>query len=102
MKPSTRRTILVLAVVVTTQLALQDAAWAQDPFATVTAKACQAEQGLKKLAGAIGILGIVSCLMLGYFGKVNFKWLATGIGASYAVPLATGIVSFFAGGSACG
>ena len=80
---------------------LVDPALAQDPFAVAKDKACQAEQGLRRLAGAVGMLGITACLLLGYFDKLSWRWLATAIGCSFAISLVPGIISWAGGTSAC-
>ena len=79
-----------------------DIAFAQgDPFATAKEKTCEAQRGLKQLAGALGAIGMVACLMLGFFNKLNWKWLSTGIGVCFAINLVPSIMSFIAGSPGC-
>lgn len=79
-----------------------DTALAQaDPFATAKDKACQAQAGLRQLAGALGAVGMVACLMLGFFNKLNWKWLSTGIGVCFTINLVPSIISFVAGSPGC-
>lgn len=98
------RRIATIAIMVAIALVLfhPDVAWAQaDPFATAKEKACQAQQGLKQLAGAIGAIGMIACLMLGYFNKLNWKWLSTGIGVCFTINLVPSIMGFIAGSPGC-
>jgi type IV secretory pathway VirB2 component (pilin) len=70
-----------------------DPAFAQgDPFATARTKAGEIQAGLQRLASAVGMVGITICLMLGYFNKLSWKWLATGIGVSFALNVVPGFV----------
>ena len=79
-----------------------DIALAQgDPFATAKEKACQAQNGLRQLAGALGVVGMVACLMLGFFNKLNWKWLSTGIGVCFAINLVPTIIGFLAQSPSC-
>jgi len=95
------RTLFVVMAVVSVVM-IVDPAYAQDPFANAKIKACAAQQGLKQLAGAVGMLGIVACLLLGYFNKLNWRWLATAIGASFALSSVPSIISWAGGQAACG
>lgn len=94
------KTLLVVMAVAAVVM-IVDPAYAQDPFANAKLKACAAQQGLKQLAGAVGMLGIVSCLLLGYFNKLNWRWLATAIGASFALSSVPSIISWAGGQAAC-
>lgn len=94
------KTLLVVAMVVTIVM-IVDPAYAQDPFAGAKQKACQAQQGLRQLAGAVGMLGITAALLLGYFNKLNWRWLATAIGASFALSTIPSIISWAGGQAAC-
>lgn len=86
---------------------MPEAAWAQanptnDPFAKAIEGADQVRNRLKSFALIVGGIGIVSCLMLGFFGKLNWKWVATGIGVSFAlaiVPTAIGWLDRIGGGN---
>ena len=54
--------------------------------------------GLPRLAA----MAVVAILMLGFFGKLNWKWVATGIGVSFAlaiVPTAIGWLDRIGGGN---
>ena len=98
------RRIATIAIMVAIALVLlhPDAAWAQsDPFATAKEKACQAQQGLKQLAGALGAVGITICLILGYFNKLNWKWLSTGIGVCFTINLVPEIIGFISRAPSC-
>lgn len=44
--------------------------------------------GISRFAMAIGLIGIVCCLILGFFGKLNWKWLITAAGASFGIAIA--------------
>lgn len=82
--------MIALAVLV---VAHADPAFAQaDPFATARAKATEIQTSLQRLASAVGMIGITVCLMLGYFNKLSWKWLATGIGVSFALNVVPGFV----------
>jgi archaellum biogenesis protein FlaJ (TadC family) len=94
------KTLLVVMAVVSVVM-IVDPAYAQDPFAGAKIKACEAQRGLKQLAGAVGMLGIVACLLLGFFNKLNWRWLATAIGASFALNTIPGIISWAGGQAAC-
>jgi hypothetical protein len=86
---------------------LPQAAWAQsnptgDPFAQAIEGANQVRDRLKSFALIVGGIGMVSCLLLGFFGKLNWKWVATGIGVSFAlaiVPTAIGWLDSIGGGN---
>ena len=89
-----------IAVILLLLLLYPDAALAQaDP--TAKDKACQAQAGLRQLAGALGAVGMVACLMLGFFNKLNWKWLSTGIGVCFAINLVPSIISFVSGSASC-
>ncbi len=44
--------------------------------------------GISRFAMAVGLIGIVCCLILGFFGKLNWKWLITAGGASFGIAIA--------------
>ena len=92
---------IALAIAFVLLLSHPDIALAQDPFATAKAKACDAQRGLRQLAGALGAIGMVVCLMLGFFNKLNWKWLSTGIGVCFAINLVPSIMQFIAGSPGC-
>lgn len=88
--------MIVLAAIV---IIHGDPAFAQaDPFATAKAKACEVQQGFKTFTATVGMIGMVCCLMLGYFNKLNWRWLATGIGVSFAVNVLPTFVMRLGGG----
>ena len=89
-----RRTPTVVAAVTIAVLAIHaDPACAQaDPFATAKAKATEIQAGLETFATSVGMIGIICCLLLGYFNKLNWRWLATGIGVSFAIGTVPGFV----------
>lgn len=62
-------------------------AYAQDPFASATSAAQTVTATFKTFALAVGAIGMISCLLLGFFGKLNWKWVATGIGVSFAIAI---------------
>ncbi len=95
----TRMAIVAIAVMVV--VVATDPAYAQDPFGMARQKACQAQVGLKRLAGAVGMLGIMVALMLGYFNKLNWRWISTAIGASFALTTIPGIILWAGGTNPC-
>jgi archaellum biogenesis protein FlaJ (TadC family) len=97
---ATMKKLLVVMAVVAVVMMI-DPAYAQDPFAGAKAKACSAQQGLKQLAGAVGMLGITAALLMGYFNKLNWRWLATAIGASFALSTIPGIIGWAGGQAPC-
>ena len=93
-----RRTALALSAIVAVAILVPTAAYAQgDPFSAATAAANRARQGLQALALAAGLIGMISCLMLGFFNKLNWRWVATGIGVSFAISMVPGFIGFLAG-----
>ena len=69
-------------------LLMPHAAWAQsDPLATATDAAETVQKSFQKFALIVGGIGLVACLMLGFFGKLNWKWVATGIGVSFGLAI---------------
>ena len=74
---------------------------AADPFAEAVAKACAAQEGFIRLAGAVGVLGMMACLLLGFFNKLNWRWLSTGLAVSFFVNIIPEMVMKLAGGG-CG
>ena len=69
-----------------------------DPFATAVAKACAFQQGLQRLAASVGMVSMVICLMLGYFNKLNWRWVATCLGVSFSLSVVPTWVMSLAGG----
>lgn len=86
-------------------LALPDVAFAQsnptaNPFDNAERAAGDVVRSLSTFALAVGGIGMISCLLLGFFGKLNWKWVATGIGVSFGiaiVPTAIGWLNSIAG-----
>lgn len=75
-------------------VALPGVAHAQDPFGTATNAATEVQQTFKNFALAIGGIGMVACLLLGFFGKLNWKWVSTGIGVSFALAIIPSAISW--------
>ncbi|AXK43784.1 TrbC/VirB2 family protein [Erythrobacter aureus] len=72
-----------------------DTAMAQaDPFANASAGAETFRQSLTTFALAVGGIGMVSCLLLGFFGKLNWKWVATGVGVSFGLAVIPGAINW--------
>lgn len=74
-------------------LSIADPAFAQaqlgqDIFKTPTDAACGISKGISTFAMAIGLIGIVCCFILGFFGKLNWKWLITAGGSSFGIAMA--------------
>lgn len=90
--------VLIAAAALVLLAAHADPAFAQDPFAEARQAACATQQGLTRLAGAVGIIGMTACLLLGYFNKLNWRWLATGIGVSFFINTVPSWVMSLAGG----
>ena len=82
-------------------VAMPEAAYAQaNPFENANNAADQVVDSLAGFALAVGGIGMISCLLLGFFGKLNWKWVATGIGVSFGiaiVPTAIGWLNSIAG-----
>src|SRR3546814_13816137 len=75
---------MVAAIAATPSLAF---AQAGDPFAKATTGAASFRESLTQFALVVGGIGMVACLMLGFFGKLNWKWVSTGIGVSFALAI---------------
>jgi hypothetical protein len=58
-----------------------------NPFGIATNAATSVQQTFKSFALAVGGIGMVACLLLGFFGKLNWKWVSTGIGVSFALAI---------------
>ena len=81
-------------------LGMADPALAQvtgggDPFQKATTGARTIATNLSQLALAIGAIGVIACLMLGFFGKLNWRWVATGVGVSFGIAIVSGAINFF-------
>ncbi len=89
-------------------IVMPEAAFAQaggDPFASAAGAARNVRKTFTSFALAIGGIGMVACLLLGFFGKLNWKWVATGIGVSFAlaiVPTAINWLDGLSGGAGGG
>lgn len=83
-KPHTVATIAVLGIAATV---VPQEAFAQDPFAKATGASQSVANSLKTFALAVGAIGMISCLLLGFFGKLNWKWISTGVGVSFALAI---------------
>lgn len=68
-----------------------------DPFDTATRATGGIMNGLQTFALAVGGIGMISCLLLGFFGKLNWKWVATGIGVSFAIAIVPGTITWLGG-----
>ena len=99
-------TAIAALIVAFAFLALPDMAFAQsnptaNPFDRATSAADEVSRSLASFALMVGGIGMISCLLLGFFGKLNWKWVATGIGVSFGiaiVPTAIGWLNSIAGG----
>jgi hypothetical protein len=96
----------LLAAIFFAGLAMADPALAQvgggDPLAGATAGAQTLQRSLASFGLIVGGIGMVACLMLGFFGKLNWKWVATGVGVSFAMAIVPGAIqwlSTLAGGA---
>lgn len=78
-------------------LALADPALAQNPFATATSAANTVSSSLRTFSLSIGGVGMVACLLLGFFGKLNWRWVWTGIGVAFAIALVPSMINWLAG-----
>lgn len=76
-------------------IAIPEIAAAQsNPFAGAESGARQFQQQLTSFALIVGGIGMVACLMLGFFGKLNWKWVATGVGVSFALAVVPGAIEW--------
>ncbi len=83
-----------LALVAGLVLLAPNEAMAQDPFANASKGAETFRQSLTTFALAVGGIGMVSCLLLGFFGKLNWKWVATGVGVSFGLAVVPGAITW--------
>jgi hypothetical protein len=98
--------VAVAAVLTLALTAIPEVAFAQasttDPFANATKGADTFRKSLTSFALVVGGIGMVGCLMLGFFGKLNWKWVGTGMGVSFGlavVPQAIGWIANLANAS---
>jgi hypothetical protein len=78
-------------------VALPGSAYAQtNPFTGAEGAAKSVQQTFKNFALAVGGIGMVACLLLGFFGKLNWKWVSTGIGVSFALAIIPTMISWLA------
>lgn len=79
-------------------LVFPDAAFAQrtssNPFDIATGATDDIMSSLQTFALAVGGIGMISCLLLGFFGKLNWKWVATGIGVSFAIAIVPSTITW--------
>jgi hypothetical protein len=75
-------------------IAYPDAAFAQDPFGTARSAATTFSRTFASFALAVGAIGMISCLLLGFFGKLNWKWVATGVGVSFGIAIVTPAITW--------
>ncbi len=68
-----------------------------NPFSGAEAGANAFRQSLTQFALAVGGIGMVSCLLLGFFGKLNWKWVSTGIGVSFALAVVPSAITWING-----
>lgn len=101
---SGRYNLSLLALFMVFAVALvPEVAYAQtgtDPFATAATAASTVRRTFTTFALAVGGIGMVSCLLLGFFGKLNWKWVATGVGVSFGlaiIPTAINYLSTLSG-----
>jgi predicted tellurium resistance membrane protein TerC len=78
-------------------VAFPDAAFAQDPFGTARTAAQSFSRTFASFALAVGAIGMISCLLLGFFGKLNWKWVATGVGVSFGIAIVTPAITWLNG-----
>lgn len=78
-------------------LAITEPAFAQDPFAKASGAARTIFSSLSQFALVIGGIGMVACLLLGFFGKLNWKWVWTGVGVSFALALVGPTLTWLSG-----
>jgi hypothetical protein len=67
------------------------------PFDTATSAAQQFSRTFATFALAVGAIGMISCLLLGFFGKLNWKWVATGVGVSFGIAIVTPAITWLNG-----
>lgn len=65
-----------------------------NPFAGAQTGAASFRDALTQFALVVGGIGMVSCLLLGFFGKLNWKWVSTGIGVSFALAVVPGAITW--------
>ena len=58
-----------------------------NPFTNAEDAAQDVVRSLTTFALAVGGIGMISCLLLGFFGKLNWKGVATGIGVSFGIAI---------------
>lgn len=78
-------------------LAAPEAAFAQDPLAGATRGAQTLQSSLASFGLIVGGIGMVACLMLGFFGKLNWKWVGTGVGVSFAMAIVPSTIQWLSG-----
>ena len=75
------------AAAVTSIIASPAFADLSSPFDKATSAANSVATSLTTFALAVGLIGTAICLMLGFFGRLNWKWIATSIGVSFALAI---------------
>ena len=76
---------------------LPGTAFAQtNPFDGAQGAAESVQETFKNFALAVGGIGMVACLLLGFFGKLNWKWVSTGIGVSFALAIIPTMIGWLA------
>lgn len=78
-------------------VAIPGVAFAQaagNPFQGAQTGAASFRDALTQFALVVGGIGMVSCLLLGFFGKLNWKWVSTGIGVSFALAVVPGAITW--------
>src|SRR4051812_34794649 len=65
-----------------------------DPFAAATSAATTLTAQLAAFGSVLGGIGVTACLMLGYFGKLNWRWLPTGVCVSFAMTMVSGAIKW--------
>lgn len=86
--------ILTAAIAHTPAMAQLASGGGGDPLAKATTGAATFRDSLAQFGLVVGGIGMVSCLLLGFFGKLNWKWVSTGIGVSFAIVAVPGLINW--------
>lgn len=89
------KNVLAAMAIVGAATLIPDVAFAQaDPFANAERGAVKFRDQLASFSLVVGGIGLIACLMLGFFGKLNWKWVSTGIGVSFAIAIVPGAINW--------